>query len=247
MIKIALFDMDDTLSASKQPIEVDMGIQFAKLLSHMKAGVVTGAKFEQIEKQFIEKLPEDTNLDNLYCFTQNAASCYARINGAFTQIYSFMFSEEEAQKIIQALEHAVAVTHIVDNEPSFGPRIENRGSQITFSALGQSAPPELKKVFDRDQTKRTLVRNALVTALPNVDIGIGGGTSIDITKKGINKTYAVKWVTENLDIKIDEMVYVGDALFPGGNDAVVISTGISTIQTSGPTETISIIDRILSQ
>ena len=83
--------------------------------------------------------------------------------------------------------------------------------------------------------------------MPTVDISIGGATTLDVTKKGINKTYAMKWIQENLNIAIDEMVYVGDALFPGGNDAVVIPTGIPTIQTSGPMETLSIIESIIQK
>lgn len=245
MTKIALFDLDDTLSKSKQTVEKNMAEVFTQLLAVMPAGIVTGAKFEQIKKQFIDELPDSANLSNLYCFTQNAASCYAYSEGTFTPLYSFSFTEAESKTIIDALINVIDETQVVNNEPSYGERIENRGSQITFSALGQAAPGELKKVWDPNQSKRIMLRDKLLERIPNFDIGIGGGTSLDITKKGINKTYAMKWIVENLSITIPEMVYVGDALFPGGNDAVVIPTGIPTIQTSGPEETITIIQRII--
>lgn len=245
MTKIALFDLDDTLSKSKQTVEKDMATIYTELLDVMPAGIVTGAKFEQIKKQFIDELPPTANLQNLYCFTQNAASCFAYNAGAFSPLYSFAFTDDEAKTIIDALNKVITETGIVDNEPSHGERIENRGSQITFSALGQAAPGDLKKVWDPDQAKRIMLRNKLLEIIPQFDIGIGGGTSLDITQKGINKTYAMKWITENLSIPVAEMVYVGDALFPGGNDAVVIPTGIPTIQTSGPTETLDIIRKII--
>jgi hypothetical protein len=44
----------------------------------------------------------------------------------------------------------------------------------------------------------------------------------------------------------DEIMYVGDALFPGGNDAVILSTGVKTVATSGPIETLTIIDDIIN-
>ncbi len=244
--KIVLFDLDDTLSKSKEPATKEMGQIFAQLLSVTKAGIVSGARFEQIESQFIASLPEGANLDNLYCFSQNAASCYARKDGVFTQLYSFTFSDNEAADIMSEIEQVLNETHMLDNEPSFGPRIENRGSQITLSALGQQAPGDLKKLFDPQQEKRKILRNLLVTRLHNVDIGIGGGTSVDITKKGINKTYAVYWTKDNLNIPIENMAYIGDALFEGGNDAVVIQTGITTIATTGPDETITIIKKLLA-
>lgn len=246
MTKIALFDLDDTLSKSKQTVENSMALVFTKLLDVMPAGIVTGAKFEQINKQFIQSLPKEANLNNLYCFTQNAASCFVYKDGVFSPAYAFAFSEQEAEKIIKSLEQVIEETHILDNEPSFGERIENRGSQITLSALGQQAPGDLKKVWDPDHAKRIMMRDKLVQRIPEFDIGIGGGTSLDITQRGINKTYAMKWIRENLNIEIQDMVYVGDALFPGGNDAVVIPTGIPTIETSGPEETERIIEKIIS-
>jgi hypothetical protein len=42
------------------------------------------------------------------------------------------------------------------------------------------------------------------------------------------------------------MLYIGDALFPGGNDEVVKETGIETRQTSGPEETARIIRELLA-
>ena len=50
---------------------------------------------------------------------------------------------------------------------------------------------------------------------------------------------------KKLGIEISELTYIGDALFEGGNDAVVKKTGVPTIQTTGPEETFSIIETFL--
>jgi HAD superfamily hydrolase (TIGR01484 family) len=247
MTSIAFFDLDDTLSISKQPIQEAQAKSFSELLSVMKGAIVSGAKPEQMEKQIIERLPADTNLDNLYCFTQNAAGCYKYEGGRMVEVYSFPLTEEEKGHIISCINKVLEDTQIVANEPSYGERIEDRGAQITLSTLGQMAAPDIKRVWDPDQAKRKILRNLLVPMLPGFDVGIGGLTSVDITRAGINKTYAMKWTTENLGIAIEDMVYVGDALFPGGNDFVVVSTGIKTIQTDGPDATSEIIASIINE
>jgi hypothetical protein len=81
--------------------------------------------------------------------------------------------------------------------------------------------------------------------LPEFDVKTGGSTSIDVTRPGINKAYGVRKISEHLGIPIGEMLYIGDALFPGGNDAVVKETGIPTQQTSGPDETAEMIRALL--
>lgn len=246
MTSIAFFDLDDTLAISKQPIQEAQARSLSDLLAVMKGAIVSGAKPEQMEKQVIERLPEGTNLDNLYCFTQSAAGCYKYEGGRMVEVYAFPLTEEEKGHIITSINKVLEDTQIVAHEMSYGERIEDRGAQVSFSALGQMAPPDVKKVWDPNQEKRKMLRNRLIPLIPGFDIGIGGGTTLDITRAGINKTYAMKWATEHLGIPIEDMVYVGDALFPGGNDNVVVSTGIKTIQTSGPEETSEIIQTIIN-
>ena len=136
-------------------------------------------------------------------------------------------------------------TKIVDNDPSFGERIENRRGQITFSALGQQAPLDLKRVWDPDQVKRKMMREKLYALIPTYEISMGGTTSIDITKKGVNKTLSVTWIAKKLGVSISELTYVGDSLFEGGNDAVIKQTGVPTIETTGPSQTMEIIQDFL--
>lgn len=245
MTRAVLFDLDDTLTKSKQPVEAEMIEAFTNLMAKTTVAIVSGASFEQQLQQFISHLPADSHFENLYSFPENAAGCRKWNNGEWKIQYSFKFEDGEAEEIITALNSALAETHLVDNEPSYGERIENRGAQVTFSGLGQKAPVDLKREWDNDQKKRKQIAGLLYPVLPNYEIAIGGGTSIDITKKGINKTYAIKWLSEKLSLTIPEMTYVGDSLFPEGNDAVVIQTGIPTIKTSGPEQTVEIINALL--
>ncbi len=243
--RIALFDLDDTLTESKQPVSDEMVTHFTNLLAVMPVAIVSGAKFEQQLNQFINHLPKDANFKNLYSFPQSAAQCLAFDGNSWVEQYTFAMTEVETTKIINALNSVLEETKILEGQPSYGERIENRGAQVTLSALGQEAPVDLKHAFDPDGAKRKDLKSRLDLLLPEYEVSIGGGTSIDITKKGINKTYSIKWLSEKLSVPISEMVYIGDALFAGGNDAVVIQTGIQTMETKGPKETMEIIDSLI--
>jgi len=78
------------------------------------------------------------------------------------------------------------------------------------------------------------------------EVRTGGLTAIDVTQKGIDKAYGVRQIEKVLKIPIKDMVFIGDALYPGGNDAAAKKTGVQTIAVKGPADTIAIIKKILS-
>jgi hypothetical protein len=89
------------------------------------------------------------------------------------------------------------------------------------------------------------MRKLLLKRLPNYEITIGGTTSIDVTRKGVNKTLCVKKLKERLHVKEKDMLFVGDALFKGGNDYIMKTAGIKCVQVSGPKETKTLIAKIV--
>ncbi|MDO8430767.1 MAG: HAD-IIB family hydrolase, partial [Candidatus Taylorbacteria bacterium] len=128
-----------------------------------------------------------------------------------------------------------------------GELIEDRKSALTFSGLGQEAPLLGKEVWDPDQRKRIKIREHLIPLLPEFEIHIAGTTSIDITKKGLDKAYGIQKMIEYIKVPIEKMVYVGDSLFEGGNDNPVIQTGVKTISVKDPEETKIIIKDLLKK
>ena len=81
--------------------------------------------------------------------------------------------------------------------------------------------------------------------IPEFDIRAGGATSIDVTHKGIDKKYAIEQIEKYLGFSKQDMLFIGDAIFPGGNDYAVVSTGVQCIETSGPEHTQQIIEKLL--
>ncbi len=127
-----------------------------------------------------------------------------------------------------------------------GDTIEDRGSQITYSALGQHAPIEEKKKWDPDFSKRKKIKGFLDQLLPEFSVRLGGATSIDVTKPGIDKAYGIRKLRDMLGIAIDDMIYVGDALFPGGNDYPAKEAGALSIAVRDPHETKRVVETIIA-
>jgi HAD superfamily hydrolase (TIGR01484 family) len=245
--KVIIFDLDGTLTKSKSSLDKEMASLLCELLRRRYVAVASGCSFQQFETQFLSKLRKGSNLGNLYLFPTNSASgyYYDTKRGRFFRAYSNLLPKHDAKTIVHAFETAFKDIGYVQPKKTYGPVLENRGSQLTFSALGQRAPLRLKQKWDPKQKKRLRMRKLLKKYLPGFEISIGGTTSIDVTRKGVNKTLCVKKLKERLGVDKKHMLYVGDALFKGGNDYIMRSTNIRCLPVSSPTETTSLIRRII--
>jgi phosphomannomutase len=245
--KIIIFDLDGTLTKSKSDLDQEMASLICELLRLRYVAVTSGCSFQQFETQFLSRLPGNSKLCNLLLFPTCSASgyYYDRKRGCFYQAYTNHLSVRDVKKILRSFQTVFAETKYVHPAKTYGPVFENRGSQLTFSALGQKAPLRFKRKWDPNQQKRLRLRKLLRTLLPDFEVSIGGTTSIDVTRKGVDKTLCVKKLKERLRVARKGMLFVGDALFRGGNDYIMKSTGIKCISVSGPKETKKLIRRII--
>ena len=225
--RLVIFDLDGTLAASKQSIDEAMAPLLAELLEIRLVAVISGGDWPQFERQLLGHLAAAARLDKLLLMPTSGTKFY-RFDGFWKPISAELFGATERQRILSALEEAVTEAGLADDR-SWGEKIEDRGSQITFSGLGQQAPLEEKEKWDPDVQKRTRLKTLLERRLPEVAVRIGGSTSIDITRPGIDKAYGIRKLAEATGFAIDEMLFIGDALYPGGNDAPVRDSGVATI------------------
>lgn len=242
MKKLVIFDLDGTLAESKAAIDAEMAQLLDRLLGLVKVAVISGGDWQQFEKQVLAHLGQDERLMNLSILPTCGTRFYRYAN-RWELLYAEDFTAAERAKILDALRQTMGR---VGDKPHrlWGEAIEDRGSQITFSALGQLAPLEEKKKWDPDLAKRKQMAAALETLIPEFSIHLGGATSIDITHHGIDKGYGVRKLRDVLRIEIHEMIFIGDALFPGGNDRPAREAGALSIQVNGPHETKRVIEGI---
>ncbi len=170
---------------------------------------------------------------------------FFRFNGGWEKLYSEDFTQDEKTKILDSMTQALAVTGFKP-EQTWGEIVEDRGSQITFSALGQQAPLAAKETWDPDFAKRTKIQAVLDTYIPEFSVRMGGTTSIDITKPGIDKAYGIHKLRDILGLAIEEMIFIGDAIFPGGNDYAPKEAGVLSICVRDVHETKRVIEAIIA-
>jgi phosphomannomutase len=235
MKKLIVYDLDGTLAESKSSLDKEMSALLYELLGIVKVAVISGGGWPQFEKQLLSNLPHDNRLKNLLLLP-TCGTKFFKYTGDWKKIYSEDFTADEREKITTSLKMALEEAGFKAKKV-WGEVIEDRGSQITYSALGQQAPLEEKKKWDPDFTKRTKIKSILDPLIPGFSVRMGGATSIDVTKPGIDKAYGIRKLRDILGISLKEMIFIGDALFPGGNDYPAEEAGVVSIPVKGSKET----------
>lgn len=247
MKKLLAFDLDDTLAITKTPIEDGMAEVLAKVLDVFDVCIISGGKFEQFETQVIRRLNiSSRQLSKLHLMPTCGTRYYHYdlVSKKWLEVYAENLSTKQKKEIVKVLERGAKELGYWEDAP-YGEIIEDRGSQITFSALGQQAPADKKYIWDVDGKKKNTLREYVAPKLPGVEVRVGGTTSIDVTMIGIDKAYGMKKLMEQLDIGIEDILFFGDKLQPGGNDYPVKAMGIDSLEVSDWQDTVRCLESIL--
>lgn len=244
MKKLIVYDLDGTLAESKSSLDAEMSARLHDLLGIMKVAVISGGDWPQFEEQLLSNFPQDGRLLNLSLLPTCGTKFY-QYSGEWKKLYEEDFTVDQREKIISSLKKALEVAGF-KVEKTWGEIIEDRGSQITYSALGQQAPLDAKDKWDPDHAKRKKLKAILDTYIPEFSVRMGGATSIDVTKPGIDKAYGIGKLRDILGISLKEMIYIGDALFVGGNDYPAEEAGVVSIPVRDPRETKRVTEAIIA-
>ena len=245
-VKLVAFDLDDTLAPSKSPLPARMDAALCSLLDHVDVCIISGGQIGQFTAQVLDNLhASDAQLARLHLMPTCGTRYYRYDNGAWVERYAHDLDPDLAARAVSSLERHARALGLWEENP-WGQIIENRGSQITFSALGQEAPLEAKRAWDPDGTKKAALRDAVAPDVPELDVRGGGSTSVDITTRGIDKAYGMGKLVEETGIAASEMLFVGDRLDPEGNDYPVKAAGYATRAVSGWEECVSVIEEIVA-
>jgi hypothetical protein len=241
---LIVFDLDGTLAQSKSPLDKEMVRLIGKLLAVAKVAIISGGAWQQFEKQVLPNLERNKRLENLSLLPTCGTKFFQR-DGTWKQLYSEDFTAPQTKKIITALGKALDQSGFRPKK-HWGEIIEDRGGQITLSALGQEAPLDEKKGWDPKFEKRKKIKAILDPMIPEFSVQLGGSTSIDITRPGVDKAYGIRKLEEILKVPVKDMIFVGDALFPGGNDYPAKQAGALSIEVRDPHETKRVIEAVIA-
>ena len=244
--QLVAFDLDDTLAPSKSPIDPRMAELLVRLLGVAQVCVISGGQFAQFTMQVIDNLTEVDSkaLTRLHLMPTCGTQYYRYEDGAWTQVYAENLTADQKQRALAAVEETAKSLGYWESE-TWGPILEDRGSQITFSALGQAAPVAAKTQWDVDGAKKTALREAVQALLPDLEVRSGGSTSVDITRRGIDKAYGMNRLAELTGISLDDMLFVGDRLDENGNDYPVKALGVDCVAVEGWEDTASFLEALI--
>ena len=246
MPRLVAFDLDDTLAPSKGTIDSRVADQLRALLRVTQVAIISGGNEQQFRTQVIARLA-DTDADDLsrLHLLPTCGTRYLRFDGeGFTLVYAHDLADDEKSAAMAALREEAEKLGLWE-EQTWGEILEDRGSQITFSALGQKAPRDAKHAWDPSGDKRSALRDAVAPRLPDLEVRSGGSTSIDITRAGIDKAYGMRELAARTGIDLTDMLFYGDRLDEGGNDYPVLALGVPSVAVVDWEDTAAKLDELL--
>jgi HAD superfamily hydrolase (TIGR01484 family) len=244
-VRAVAFDLDDTLAVSKTRIDDRMAALLARLLAVTDVCIISGGRFEQFDSQVLAHLPAGADAGALHLMPTCGTRYYRWDGASWALVYAEDLAQDEKQRIISVLADGAKQLGLWEDR-GWGDKIEDRGSQITFSALGQQAPPAEKYQWDPDNTKKQRLAQYAAGQLPDLEVRVGGSTSVDVTRKGIDKGYGMRKLMDQLGLDAGQILFVGDRLEPGGNDYAVRAVGVRCKEVTRWEDTADFVEALLA-
>ncbi len=246
--RLVAFDLDDTLAPSKAPLPDPVAEALRRLLAVTEVCVISGGQIVQFRTQVVERLGElpGESAARLHLMPTCGTQYWRLGEEGLECVYAEDLTDDQKSRAMSAVEQESRRLGLWAAE-TWGPPLEDRGSQITYSALGQQAPLDAKRAWDPTGEKKNALRAAVQALLPDLEVRSGGSTSVDITRRGIDKAYGMQRLREVTGIPFEDMLFVGDRLDPDGNDYPVKSTGVRTRAVEGWEETVEVIAAVVAE
>ncbi len=254
MKKVIAFDLDGTLAPSKSPLPDQIATLLRQLLQKYEVCVISGGKYGQFEKQLLGNLEVTHHeLQRLHIMPTCGTRYYLyhQQTDKWELQYAEDFTEAEKKKIMDAVVKGFDDLGFTEKK-TYGETVEDRGSQITYSVFGQDIVDhlgmkgvEIKESWDPDNIKKQKIRDYVAPLIPEFEVRVGGVTSIDVTKKGVDKAYGMRKLMAQLEVGLGEILFIGDKLMEGGNDYPVKAMGIDSVAVKNWEETAVAIQTLL--
>lgn len=245
-VRLVAFDLDDTLAPSKSAIDARIGDLLVALAERVEVAIISGGQLAQFTTQVVDRLPASAGsiLPHVHLLPTCGTQYYRLGADGVETVYARTLSDDQKQRALTAVEEEARRLGLWEAQ-TWGDILEDRGSQITFSALGQTAPVDAKSAWDPTGAKKAALRDAVAARVPDLEVRSGGSTSVDITERGIDKAYGMRELSAHTGIALDDMLFVGDRLDEHGNDYPVLAMGVACQAVEGWQDTAAFLERLL--
>lgn len=260
MKHIVLFDMDGTITPPRKKITREMIAKLRELSKIADIGIVTGSGYDYLIQQCQELWYEIGSVpcESITLLPCNGTQVYRSTKSRrFALDYKADMREELGDEVLDRV--MTCLTHMqflhTCNKPPHsltGHFISYRDSIINWCPVGRNANSTQREEFIKFDTEtksrlsaKDMIQKYLVLhGIENVVLALGGSTSIDIFPEGWDKTHALQHFPGK------ECWFVGDSCGIDGNDRTIyehLRDSERSFETSGPEETIRIIDQIIQK
>ncbi|KAM1779511.1 hypothetical protein ACFXTH_040831 [Malus domestica] len=198
---IALFDVDDTLTAPRKFVTPEMLECMRELRKVVTVGIVGGSDLTKITEQLGK--------------TGNGLVAHKDRTLIGTQSLKTYLGEDKLKEFINFTLHYIADLDIPIKRGTF---IEFRSGMLNVSPIGRNCSQEERDEFER-YDKVQNIRPKMVSVLRekfghlNLMFSIGGQISFDVFPQGWDKTYCLRYLDD-----FQEIHFFGDKTYKGGND-----------------------------
>tara|TARA_S200002703_G_scaffold160033_1_gene176217 strand:+ start:33 stop:746 length:714 start_codon:yes stop_codon:yes gene_type:complete len=204
MVYRFVFDVDGTLTPSRQKINSKFHDWFLNFTNENYVYLVTGSDYSKTVEQLGKKICE--NVERVY----NCSGSDVWEKGKNISTNDWTLPKDVEEWLSGFLTESKFVLRT-------GLHFEHRPGMCNFSIVGRNATLGERKLYvkhDKQNNERNMIASMLTDRFKYVDAKVGGETGIDIFQKGNDKSQIVK----DFDPKNDIIQFFGDAMQPSGND-----------------------------
>ena len=215
MNKIFIFDVDGTLTPSRQPMTKEFQTFFKQWIKKNKFYLVTGSDLPKLQEQMCMY---DIEAEGIFTCCGNQFW----LPNPSVPIQSADLIYDNKFKVPRKLNKLLGT--ILSNSiypHRYGNHIEDRGSMVNFSIVGRDCNQEQREEYykwDKEKGERKIIAQAVKEKFPDLDAVIGGQISIDIYPKGNDKSQVLNVIEQERLVPPNEYIFIGDGIENGGND-----------------------------
>lgn len=198
-----IFDVDGTLTPSRQKIDPTFREWFKEFCISNDVYLVTGSDYAKTAEQ----LGNDLLIYPVFVYNCSGNETWTKGKLVRSQTW------DAPQKLHDLLEGWLSASKFPVRT---GQHIEKRTGMINFSVVGRGATPSERKIYvewDQTSRERETIAYQINSEFDSITATIGGETGIDIHPTGWDKSQILKDFG-----KEDKLYFFGDRCDPEGND-----------------------------